>query len=99
MIESRADDYSRPSPTQLSPEQKLMLNQQLQAAGDDVAGATRRLASSGETDNSIESLGIAAIVLGQDQPQQKPVKVEEPAADPAVQAVLQILSSIPLPQN
>lgn len=99
VIETRAGDYDRPSPTQLSPEQRLLLDQQLQTAGDDVADATRRLASSGHTDNSIESLGIASIVLGQDQPQQKPVKADDPAADAATQAVLQILSSLPPTQN
>ena len=99
VIETRADDYDRPAPTQLSPEQRLLLDQQLQTAGDDVADATRRLASSGHSDNSIESLGIASIVLGQDQPQQKPVKEEDPAADAATQAVLQILSSLPPTQN
>jgi len=99
VIESRADDYDRPAPTQLSPEQRLLLDQQLQTAGDDVADATRRLASSGHSDNSIESLGIASIVLGQDQPPQKPVKEEDPATDAATQAVLQILSSLPPTQN
>jgi hypothetical protein len=95
VIESRADDYSRPPPTRLSPEQKLLLDQQLQATGEDVADATRRLATSGQSDNSIESLAVASIVLGQNQSEQKPEKEQDPAADAAAQAVLQILSITP----
>jgi hypothetical protein len=95
VIESRADDYTRPPPTRLSPEQKLLLDQQLQTAGEDVAGATRRLAASGQSDNSIESLAVASIVLGQNQPEPQPEKEQDPAVDAAAQAVLQILSITP----
>lgn len=99
VIETRADDYSRPAPTRLSPEQKLLLDQQLQAVDNDLADATRRLARSGEDDSSIESQAIASIVLGQGQPEPTPTKpVEDPAVDAATQAVLQILSITP-PQN
>jgi hypothetical protein len=97
VIESRADDYSRPAPTQLSPEQKLLLDQQLQTAGDDVLDASRRLAASGQTDDSMESLAVAAIVLGQGQapPDKDPTKQDQQAVDAATQAVLQILSITP----
>jgi hypothetical protein len=101
VIETRADDFARPSPTQLSPEQKLLLDQQLQTENNAVADATRRLASSGHTDNSIESLGVASIVLGQGQaqPEEQPAEEADPATDAAAQAVLQILSSLPPPAN
>jgi hypothetical protein len=101
VIENRAADFARPSPTQLSPEQKLLLDQQLQTENNAVADATRRLAASGQSDNSIESLAVASIALGQGsgQPAEQPAKEADPAMDPATQAVLQILSSIPPPQN
>ena len=92
VIETRAGEYSRPDPTALSPEQKLLLTQEIQGAGDDVANATRRLAVSGEPDNSTEA-GIASIVLEQAKP--PPKKEEQDPADAAAEAVMNYLSQIP----
>jgi hypothetical protein len=99
VIESRADDYTRPSPTELSPEQELLIDQHLREQGQDLTEAAQRLAKSGEADDSIESMGIAAIVLQQSAPpQEEPEKPKDPAADAAAQAVMQIISQLP-PQN
>jgi hypothetical protein len=100
VIESRAEDYSRAPPTQLSPEQRLLRDQQLETVGNDLTEASRRLASSGTDDNSIESQAIASIVLGQGQEprEQQPAKEEDPATAAAAQAVLQMLTVIQ-PQN
>lgn len=99
VIESRADDYTRPSPTELSPEQKLLIDQHLREQGRDLTEAAQRLAKSGEADDSTESMGIAAIVLQQSAPpQEEPEKPKDPAADAAAHAVMQIISQLP-PQN
>ena len=99
VIESRADDYTRPSPTELSPEQKLLIDQHFREQGQDLTEAAQRLAKSGEADDSTESMGIAAIVLQQSAPApEEPDKQKDPAADAAAQAVMQIISQLP-PQN
>jgi hypothetical protein len=99
VIETRADDYARPPPTELSPEQHLLLDQQLQTVENGLTDVTRRLARSGDGDTSIESQAVASIVLAQGQPPPKPVKpLDDPSADAATQAVLQMLSIAP-PQN
>ena len=92
IIENRAAQYSRPSPTRLSPEQKLLIDQQLQANEE----ASRRLATSGEVDGSLEGMGIASIVLDRnkpDEPEKKPQPDPEAAA--AAQAVLAIINRAP----
>ena len=96
VIETRAEDYTRPHPTELTPEQRLLLDQELEYGGDDVADATRRLAKSGEMDSSTESMGIAAIVLRQSAPPPKePEKPQDPATDAAVQAIVQLIMQSP----
>lgn len=97
VLETRADDYTRPHPTELTPEQRLLLDQELEHAGETVADATRRLATSGETDDSNDAMGIAAIVLRQNAPrtEPKPDKAQDPATDAAVQAIVQIITQAP----
>jgi hypothetical protein len=96
VIETRADDYTRPSPTELSPEQKLLIDQQLREETQDVTDAARKLAKSGEADDSTESMGIAAIVLRQSAPPpEEPDKSKDPATDPVAQAVIQMISQLP----
>ena len=92
VIENRAAEYVRPSPTRLSPEQKLMVDQQLQAREE----AVRRLANSGQVDGSIEGMGIASIVLDQSTKQNEPEKKPpEAQSDAAVQAIMTILNQAP----
>jgi hypothetical protein len=92
VIENRAAEYVRPSPTRLSPEQKLMVDQQLQARVE----AARRLANSGQVDGSIEGMGIASIVLDQSTKQNEPEKKPpEAQSDAAVQAIMTILNQAP----
>lgn len=97
VIESRADEYQRPSPTELSPEQKLLLAQQWGPRAADAAEAASRLAKSGSPDDTTDSLGIASIVLQQSQPAQQDDKKQEqdPANDPAVQAIIQAITQVP----
>jgi hypothetical protein len=99
VIETRADDYTRPSPTELSPEQKLLIDQQLREETEGVTEAAQKLAKSGEADDSTESMGIAAIVLRQSAPPpEEPDKQKDPTADAAAQAVIQAITQLP-PQN
>jgi hypothetical protein len=99
VIESRADEYTRPAPTEMSPEQKLLLAQQWGPKAADALDAANRLAKSGSPDDSTDSLGVASIVLQQSQPAPDDKKKEDNAAtDPAVQAILQAITQAP-PQN
>ena len=96
VIESRADDYARPAPTELSPEQKLLIAREWGPGAAEAAA--NRLAKSGSAEGTADSLGIAAIVLRQAQPaKQDDQKQEDDAAstNPAVQAIIQILTQTP----
>ena len=96
VIESRADEYARRERPELSPEQRLLIDQRWGRGAADVAEATRRLATSGEPDESSESFGIASIVLQQSQPAQEPEKKAEDSADnAAVQAIIQLVTQTP----
>ena len=96
VIESRADEYARRERPELSPEQRLLIDQRWGRGAADVAEATRRLATSGEPDESSESFGIASIVLQQSQPAQEPEKkAEDPADNAAVQAIIQLVTQTP----
>ena len=97
IIENRADEYQRPSPTELSPEQKLLLAQQWGPGAADAAEAANRLARAGSPDKSTDSLGIASIVLQQSQPTVPDDKKQEedPANNPAVQAIIQLVTQTP----
>jgi len=97
VIEARAGDYERPAPTQLSPEQKLLLDQQLRAAGDGIANATQRLANSGKTSDSIEAMGVASVILDQ-ATQQPKAKDQDPQNEAATQAVIDFVTQMPQPQ-
>lgn len=95
VIETRADDYARPQPPELSPEQRLLLDQQFQGAGEVISDATHRLATTGQSDSSTESMGIASIVLQQSEAQKQPDKQNDPTADAAVQAIIQLMNQTP----
>lgn len=96
VIESRAGEYRRPPATALSAEQKLLLERQLRGAGKNAADATERLARSGTSD-SLETMGMAAIVLEGARQQERPKDEESLEGDPTAQAIIQILSQTPPP--
>jgi hypothetical protein len=99
VIESRADEYGRPAPTELSPEQKLLLAQQWGPNSVDAVDAANKLAKSGSPDESTDSLGVASIVLQHSQPAPDEKKPDDsPANDAAVQAIIQAITQAP-PQN
>jgi hypothetical protein len=94
VIENRAAEYRRPAPTELSPEQKLMIDQQLRAE----ESASQRLAQSGNPANNLDSMGIASVVLNQQGKgdEDKKAKQDE-QSQAAVQALVTILQSTPPP--
>lgn len=100
VIESRADEYARPAPAELSPEQKLLLAQQWGVNAADALDAANRLAKSGSPDDSTDSLGVASIVLQQSPPTapDEKKKDDNPATNAAVDAIVQAITQAP-PQN
>lgn len=96
VIESRADDYARPQPPELSPEQRLLIDQQMNGAGEAISEAARRLAKSGDPDSSNDAMGIAAIVLQQSAPKApEPKQNEDPTTQAAVDAIIQMVTQGP----
>jgi hypothetical protein len=93
VIETRAAEFKRPSPTELSPEQKLMIAQKMLETTGDLSTATQRLAKSGQPTDAL-GMGVASIVLDQEQPK-KPDKPDDPQTDAAVQAIIGALTTQP----
>lgn len=87
VIENRAAEYRRAPVTELSPEQKLLIDQQLRE------NAAEQLAKSGDPSNNNDAMGIAALVLRNNSDEPKPADKKEPDAqsDAAVQAVISVL--------
>jgi hypothetical protein len=80
IIENRSSEFARRDPTALSPEQRLLLEQQIgREALDPVSGA-RRLATTGAADESLAAMGVAAVVMGnKDDPPEKSKQDEDVA--------------------
>ena len=97
VIETRADEFAQPQRAELTPEQHLLIDQQMRSEDGDVSDATRRLAATGDADSSPEALAIATIVLHQpgSEPQAPPEKKEDPTTQAAVQALLQLITQTP----
>lgn len=94
VIENRAAQFSRREAPVLSPEQKLLADQRTRESAADFEQAARRLAKSGETDNSLESLGIASVVLGSPAaPPKKREEPDDPAKSEATQAIINAIVS------
>ena len=94
VIETRSAEFAKPSPSELSPEQKLLIDQQLLAREADISSATRRLANSGDTDNDIAAMGVASVVLTRNQPEPKKPE-QDPQTDAAIQAFISVLTTQP----
>ena len=81
VIETRAADFARKEPPPLSPEQRIIIEQQLRERN--VGGAARRLAAQGDDAQSMEAQGVASIVLRatvepkRDKPEQDPAATEQ----------------------
>lgn len=95
IIENRAAEFERRR-AQMSPEQRLLIDQQIRNAGETIADATRRLARSGQ-DDSLEAMGVASIVLYQPPPE-KPDEEKNPGDKATAEAIANFLN-VPPPQQ
>lgn len=91
VIESRAADYERPKGLELSPEQKLLLDQEALSA--ETAG--QKLAKSGDPDKSLDAMGIASIVLTQSQPEESKKPDPDTQTDAAIQSIINVIAGQP----
>ena len=87
VIENRAAEFARSDAPSLSPEQRIIVNQQLRERVG-MSEAARRLAASGRDADSIEAQGVASVVLAAPPP--GPVR-DQPKDDPAATAQMQAL--------
>lgn len=94
VIETRSAEFTRASPTELSPEQKLLIDQQMLARESGLSTVTRRLASSGDP-NSIEGMGVASVVLTQNRPEEPKKPDHDAQTDAAIQAIVTVLGIQP----
>ena len=83
IIENRAAAFVRPEAPELSPEQKIIIEQS-EMAKKDLEAAARRLANTGDDMDSIEAQGVAFVVLKpvvreEEKPEDKPSEDEAAA--------------------
>jgi hypothetical protein len=88
VIENRASAFKSHEPAELSPEQKIIL-EQTALEKKDLDSAARRLASTGNDADSIEAQGVAFVVLRpaareEEKPADKPSEAEAAAAINAI---------------
>ncbi len=94
VIETRSAEFTRPSPTELSPEQKLLIDQQLLARESNLSTVTRRLADTGDP-NSIEAMGVASVALTQNRPDEPKKPEKDAQTEAAIQAIVTVLGVQP----
>lgn len=63
VIENRSAEFTRPDPNGLSPEQRLLLEQEVREGALDPVRGARRLAVTGDSDQSLAAMGVAAAVM------------------------------------
>jgi hypothetical protein len=99
VIETRAAEFTRRDPTPLSPEQRILVEQQAREHGGGFGEAARRLAANGEDSNSLEAQGVASVVLRAPPPEPRPVRPEaDPATNEAMTALVNaIVNAAPAP--
>ena len=86
VIETRSAEFEKPHPTELTPEQRLLISQQ-QGEGTTNARSLARRLGSGDDPQSIEEQGIAATVARPNAPPAVGAEDKHNAViDPAVQA-------------
>lgn len=88
VIENRASEFAGKEPPKLSPEQRLLLDERLRETAADFESAAKRLALTGQSDKSLESLGVASMVLSTPAEPPKKDKPEEPAVNDATAAII-----------
>jgi hypothetical protein len=91
-IETRAAEFSRQPPIQLSPEQSIMAEQQSRERTGNFGSAARRLAASGADADSPEAQGVASVALSRPAEVAKP-NPAAPETGPS-EAVMSIINAI-----
>ena len=97
VIETRAAEFARPDSTPLSPEQRIIIQQQLRDRASTADGAARLLAMGTIDANRPEDQAVASIVLRKppEPPKDKKPDEEPTAAEQAAAAVVNALLNQP----
>jgi hypothetical protein len=91
VIENRAAEFARSNPNELSPEQRILLEQDLRESTLDQQRAVRKLATTGRVDDaSFEAMGVAAVALrpAEEAPKKPEAKEDVARAAEIVGAIL-----------
>lgn len=83
VIENRSAEFARPDPGALSPEQRLLLEQEVREGALDARDGARRLAQTGEADESLAAMGVAAAALRPKEEVDEKTKADEDVAKAA----------------
>jgi hypothetical protein len=98
IIENRSSEFARPDPNALSPEQRLLLEQEVREGALNAEDGARRLAIIGEADESLAAMGVAATVLRPGEEVQQPKHAEDDVAKAAADIVGAIINQPLTPQ-
>lgn len=89
VIESRSAEFARREAPTLSPEQRIIVDQQLRDRLPGVGEAARRLAASGDDAQSMEAQSVASVVLAPPPPgPEAGLPKDDPTATPQMQAII-----------
>lgn len=98
VIEKRADEFAPREAMPLSPEQRILIEQQRSANAYRSKNASRRLATSGTASDTLESQGIASLVLHAPSPDKAPEPIDDQnGLDAAAALVKGVLGQIIAP--
>jgi len=95
VIETRSAEFARPAPTPLSPEQRILIENQAQAEAS--AGAIRRLSTRGDA-NAFPDQALASTVLDSAQATPPATAEAEPTMDAATAAIIEAIARQGAPQ-
>jgi hypothetical protein len=100
VIENRSSEFARPDPSALSPEQKLLLEQEIRERVLDPVSGARKLATTGEAEESLAAMGVAAAVMKPKEEAPADRKPDEETAKAAAEIIGAIIAqpSTPPPQ-
>lgn len=99
VIETRAAEFSPRAAPPLSPEQRIIMDQQLRERTSGMASAVRRLANNGEDAQSPDAQGLASVVLREpvDPKREQPTDPAAAAASGQILAIVNAIIDRPVP--
>lgn len=89
VIENRSAEFARPDPATLSPEQRLLLEQEVREGALDPVTGARKLARTGQAEESLAAMGVASTIM---QPQADTPEQRKPDED--VSKAVEIIGAI-----